>query len=66
MELRFSTNPLNKVFRLYSNNRSGKPLKAISEGMSKAALRPFSFFDQVKFLYLAESKVEFKVRQGYG
>ena len=30
--------------------------------MSKAALHPVSFWDQMKFLYCAERKVEFEVR----
>ena len=62
MEQRVSTNPLKKEFRTYVNSRSRKPLKAIIERMSKAALHPVSFWDQMKFLYCAERKVEFEVR----
>ena len=44
MEQRVFTNSLKEEFCTYVNSRSGKPLKAISERMSKAALHPVSFW----------------------
>ena len=43
-------------------SKSGKPLKTINEQMNRADLHPVSFWYQVKFIYHAKGKVEFKVR----
>ena len=55
-------NCLKKEFRTKIGSKSGKPLKSIIKKMGKAYLRPVLFWDQVKFLYRSERKVQFEVR----
>ena len=63
MEHIVSTNSLNKEFCTYVNIRIGKPQRLSVNGRVRHLYSQIRFWDKVKFLYRAERKVEFEVKQ---